>query len=191
MIISLIVACAQDSNGKYVIGKDGEIPWYYPHDLERFKEHTQRNAIIMGRKTHESIGRLLPKRDNIVLTTQEGYIVPGGYVFHELRGALRFAGERHSEAFIIGGQQLYEQTINRADRLYITTFAIPGITGDTFFPKYDTSQFKCIHTERTDSDYFVILERKENAGANDPYGGYSSYGEFVSACGSNLYAGGI
>ncbi len=175
MIISLIAAYAQDEYGKYVIGNAGEIPWHYPHDLDRFKEHTQRNAVIMGRKTYESIGRLLPKRDNIVLTSREDYTVPGGYVFHDLRGALRFASARHCEAFVIGGQSVYEQTIGMADRLYLTTFSIPEIEGDAFFPKYDTSFFKCIHTEKTDVDLFVILERKERKTAssspdtNNPY----------------------
>ncbi len=73
MILSLIAAYAEDADGAKVIGKDNQLPWHFPHDLIRFKEHTQGCAVIMGRKTHESIGRVLPNRTNIVVTGQRDY----------------------------------------------------------------------------------------------------------------------
>jgi dihydrofolate reductase len=116
----------------------------------------------MGRKTHESIGRVLPNRDNVVVTRQADYRVRGAFVFHDLDEAIAFAAERHSEAFIVGGQQLYEQTIRRADRLYLTSFKLDSIEGDTYFPEFPENMFKIIYTERAQvcGDYFRILQRK-------------------------------
>ncbi len=162
MILSIIAAYAKDKDGVRVIGKNNQMPWHFPHDLERFKEHTVDHAVIMGRKTHESIGRLLPRRDNIIVTRQEDYVVPGAFVFNDLDQAIQFAGMRNSEVFIIGGQELYEQTIDRADRLYLTSFKLKDIEGDTFFPSYNSSRYKMIHKEKAgiSGDCFRILERK-------------------------------
>lgn len=162
MILSVIAAYAKDKDGARVIGKNNQMPWHFPHDLERFKEYTVDNAIIMGRKTHEAIGRILPRRENIILTRQPGYKVDNAFVFDDLEEAINFASLRNSEAFIIGGQALYEQTICRADRLYLTSFKIPGVEGDTYFPDYDKSGFKLIHLEKANisGDCFRILERK-------------------------------
>jgi dihydrofolate reductase len=161
MLLSLIVAYAKDSAGARVIGLKNQMPWHFPHDLERFREHTLDCAIIMGRKTFESIGRVLPRRENIILTRQLDYKVPGAYIFHDLEAALDFAGTRNSEAFIIGGQELYEQTLERADRLYLTSFKISGIEGDSFFPNYELNKYKMIHHEKSgiSGDCFRILER--------------------------------
>jgi dihydrofolate reductase len=165
MILSIIVAYAKDKYGKRIIGKNNRIPWHFPHDLERFKENTMGCAVIMGRKTHESIGRVLPGRDNIILTRQKDYVVPGAFVFHGLGKAIAFAAKRHSEVFIIGGQKLYEQTIRKADRLYLTSFKIDGIEGDAYFPEFETNLFKPIHVETTkvSGDCFRILQRKQPA----------------------------
>lgn len=161
MLLSIIAAYAKDKTGARVIGLNNELPWHFPHDLERFKECTLENAIIMGRKTFESIGRVLPRRDNIILTRQEGYKVPGATVFTDLEEALQFASTRNSEAFIIGGQGLYEQTLDRADRLYLTSFKIEDIQGDAFFPPFQLNKYKMIHMERAgvSGDCFRILER--------------------------------
>jgi dihydrofolate reductase len=162
MILSIIAAYAKDKDGALVIGKDNKMPWHFPHDLDRFKEYTTDCAIIMGRKTYESIGRILPRRDNIIVTRQTDYVVPGAFVFNDLDEAIQFARLRHSEAFIIGGQQLYEQTLDRADRLYMTSFEIDGIEGDAYFPGYEHVEHKVIYTERgsTEGECFKILENK-------------------------------
>ncbi len=166
MILSIIVAYAKDKDGARVIGKDNKLPWHFPHDLDRFKEYTTDCAVIMGRKTYESIGRILPRRDNIIVTRQENYVVPGAFVFNDLDDAIQFASLRHSEAFVIGGQQLYEQCIDRVDRLYLTSFQIEGIEGDTYFPDYEHIPHTVIHIERASigGDCFRILERKRFEG---------------------------
>lgn len=165
MILSIIAAYAKDKNGARVLGKNNQMLWHFLHDLERFKEHTTGCPIIMGRKTHESIGRILPGRENIILTQNRKYYVDGAIVFHDLNLAIQYASLRASETFVIGGQQLYEQTIDRADRLYLTSFQIPEIEGDTFFPEFASDKFKIIHTECAgiSGDCFRILERKSIA----------------------------
>jgi len=166
MILSIIAAYAKDEYGARVIGKDNKIPWHFPHDLDRFKEYTTDCAIIMGRKTHESIGRILPRRDNIIVTRQTDYVVPGAFVFNDLDAAIQFASLRYSESFIIGGQQLYEQTLDRADRLYLTSFKIEDIEGDTYFPDYEHIEHKVLYIERDSAggECFRILERKRSDG---------------------------
>jgi dihydrofolate reductase len=157
MILSLIAAYAKDSEGRRVIGKDNHIPWR--SDLHRFREYTAGNAVVMGRKTYESIGRVLPNRENIILTRQEDYKVPGAYVFTDLNVALRFAGVRNHEVFVIGGQELYEQTIGKADRLYLTKFRIDSVEGDAFFPEFLHGNFKSIYHEEGEVETFNIFQR--------------------------------
>ncbi len=162
MILSLIAAYALDDAGRRVIGLDNAIPWNFPLDWVRFKEHTRGCPIIMGRKTFESIGRVLPGRTSIILSGQSDYKVDGAYVFDNLEKAIEHAQSFHYEIFIIGGQSLYEETVGRATRLYLTSFKIEGIEGDTFFPDYDLDSFKLIHKEQfgVSGDLFRIMERK-------------------------------
>jgi len=165
VILSIIVAYAHAKDGRYVIGKDNSIPWHLPHDLIRFRELTTGHAVIMGRKTFESIGKILPGRDNIIITRQKNYKVPGAHVFNELQEALDFTAPNHSEVFIIGGQELYEQTLNKVDRMYITHVAEKDIEGDTFFPKWNRAFFKEIQEEKRDGNTeFEILQRIKRAG---------------------------
>jgi len=148
MILSMIVAYTKDKEGRMVIGKDGTLPWHIPSDMVWFKESTKGHAVVMGRKTYESIGCSLPKRDNIILSSNPDYKVKGATVFNNIDGALQFAGMRNHEVFIIGGQSLYEQCLERVDRLYITN--IPnnqGYVGDTFFPKWSEFDFKVIQRD--------------------------------------------
>lgn len=170
MILSLIAAYALDEDGRRVIGLDNAIPWNFPHDWPRFKEHTRGCPIIMGRKTFESIGRVLPGRTNIILSGQADYKVEGAYVFDNLEKAIERAQSFHYEIFIIGGQSLYEETVGRATRLYLTSFEIEGVEGDTFFPDFDLDSFKLIHKERSgiSGDLFRILERKTFKAASKP-----------------------
>ena len=107
MILSMIVAYTKDEKGRLIIGKDGALPWNIPSDMVWFAECTRGHAIIMGRKTYESIGRPLPGRDNIVMSSDPDYQVPGATVFADLNSAILFAGVRNHEVFIIGGQTLY------------------------------------------------------------------------------------
>lgn len=168
MILSVIVAYALSRKGRRVIGKDGTIPWHDPKDLARFKEHTMGHAVIMGRKTFESIGKPLSGRENIIITRQKNYEVPGAYVFHDLDAALDFVRPRHNEVFIIGGETLYKQTLHRADRMYIGHIHEPEVQGDTFFPKWYRSQFKSIQAEREGGRLvFEVLQRAKPAERED------------------------
>lgn len=148
--ISLIAALSENR----VIGKEGKIPWHLKDDFRRFKERTIGHAIIMGRKTHESIGRPLPGRTNIVITRDVSRTIPGCVIAGSLSEALVKAREVESEEiFVIGGGQIYTEALNVADRLYLTlVHAI--IDGDTFFPEYSQSFGKIIESEDfTESGY--------------------------------------
>ncbi len=141
--ISIIVAVAGE---KRVIGKKGGMPWYIPAELKRFKEITMGHPIIMGRKTHESIGKALPGRTNIVITHDLSYEASGTIVVHSLDEAIRFAQGKlgDEEVFIIGGGQIYQEAINLADKLYLT-YVDREIEGDVTFPDY--SEFKKVVSE--------------------------------------------
>jgi dihydrofolate reductase len=115
-----------------VIGHRGRLPWHIPEDLKRFKALTMGHSIIMGRKTHESIGRLLPGRRSIIVTRQGDYAVPGALVVHSLEEALRGCAEEN-EVFVIGGAQIYAQALDSATRIYLTEVH-DRVAGDTFFP---------------------------------------------------------
>jgi len=138
MKISCIVAAANNN----VIGKDNEIPWYLPADLKYFKKVTTGHHIIMGRNCFESIGRALPNRTNVIITRDMFYTVSDCLISHSVGEALSIAENNgETEAFIIGGGQIYEQTIELWDKLYLTEVNLET-DGDVFFPTIDLSQWK-------------------------------------------------
>jgi len=135
-LISLIAA--HDLNRG--IGRAGKIPWHLPADLRRFKALTQGHAVIMGRKTYESIGRLLPNRTNIIVTRNPDFAVAGARVVPDIEAALTCAKNvERAEIFIIGGGEIYRQTIGLADKLYLTVVQ-DRFSADAFFPAYDDFQ---------------------------------------------------
>lgn len=161
MRVSLIVAVA--ANG--VIGRDNRLPWRLPADLKRFKTLTMGHPIIMGRKTHESLGRPLPGRTNIVVTTQPNYEAPGCQVAHSLEQALAFC-QSDDEVFVIGGASLYQQALERADKIYLTEIH-QEFEGDVRFPQLDrttwqeTSRTKVPASAESPLAYsFVTLEKR-------------------------------
>ncbi|MGB3545428.1 MAG: dihydrofolate reductase [Saprospiraceae bacterium] len=166
--ISAIVA----TDTRRTIGDAGQIPWFLPADLKYFKRITQGHAIIMGRKTFESIGRPLPKRHNIVLTRDPFYVASGVSVVHSPAEALRLAAETETEEiFIIGGEEIYRQTLPHTDRVYLTEVATTVDGGDAFFPALPAGEW--VETSREEQekdaknpfDYtFVVLERVANLG---------------------------
>ena len=158
MIVSMIAAYAKDSLNRKVIGKDNQLPWNLPSDLRRFREYTTNNAIIMGRKTFESIGRVLPKRDNIILSRSSELSIPGAYVFQDLAAAIQFAGSRNHEVFVIGGQELYQLALPHVERLYLTEVK-GNFEGDTFLPSIDFSEFKSMYKEESETERFQIYQR--------------------------------
>ena len=138
MSLSLIVA----HNHDFVIGCDNQLPWHISEDLKRFKRLTLDKTVVMGRLTYESIGRPLPHRKNIILTQQKDYHVPPEVsLIHDLSELDSLPCDH--EIMIIGGGQLYRQTLHLADKLYITLVDHP-VKGDAFFPTYDLSSWQLI-----------------------------------------------
>jgi dihydrofolate reductase len=167
MIISAIVAMAKNN----VIGRENEIPWYLPEDFKWFKKHTLNHTIIMGRKCFESIGRPLPKRTNIIVSRDIFFLVSGCMVVYDLKEAIEVARlEGETELFIIGGGEIYRQSMHLLDKLYIT-HVDATVDGDVFFPKYDENDWnqvfeeKHLKDEKNEFDYtFTILEKKGGRG---------------------------
>ena len=130
MLISIIAAM---SNNR-AIGLDNKLPWHMPADLQHFKAITMGKPILMGRKTHAALGKALPGRQNIVLSSNPNYNAPGCVVVTSLAKALAIASQTNTadEIMIIGGAKLFCQTLSLANRLYITIIAA-DLAGDTFF----------------------------------------------------------
>ena len=146
MAISIIVAMAE--NG--IIGREMDLPWHISADLKRFKALTMGHHIVMGRKTYESIGRLLPGRTSVIITRQSDYQVDGAVVVNSLAAA-RAAAVDDSELFIIGGGQIYELALPLADQLHVTRVHT-SVDGDTNFPEVDWSQWQLVSAERHTAD---------------------------------------
>lgn len=149
-----------------VIGKDNDLVWHMPADLKYFKETTTGHYVIMGRKTYESVNKPLPGRTNVIVTRQPGYHREGCAVVHSVEEAFAL-GEKNeqNEVFILGGSQIYEQTMDLADRIYLTEIKAE-FEGDAYFPKIDASVWKEVKREEHEPDEknpypyaFVVLER--------------------------------
>jgi dihydrofolate reductase len=145
--ISLVVAAAE--NG--VIGRDGRLPWRIPSDLKTFRRLTLGKPIIMGRKTYQSIGKPLDQRDNIVVTRDLAFHVPGIIVTGSLDAALDkaralAAAKGIDEIVVIGGAELYRQALPLADRIYLTrVHAEPQ--GDALFPPLSEGDWREVSRE--------------------------------------------
>jgi dihydrofolate reductase len=123
-----------------VIGLNGGMPWRLRQDLQRFKRLTTGHPIIMGRKTYQSIGKALPNRTNIVLSRDASFDAPGCLVHTSLKSALDQTYQGDEEIFIIGGEAIYRDAMDQADRLYVT-FVDYTAEGDTFFPSNPWEDF--------------------------------------------------
>jgi dihydrofolate reductase len=156
--VVLVAALARDRT----IGVDGGLPWHYPDDLKRFKQDTLGTALIMGRKTLESIGRPLPKRPNIVLTRDPQRLTerfPGILAVRDLDAGLQAAVDSGlGTASVIGGGQVYEAALPRADALLLTFVPHDG-GGDTFFPAWDKALFHAVEREPIGALERVLFER--------------------------------
>ena len=144
--ISLIVAAATNN----VIGRDGGLPWHLTEDLKRFKRLTTGKPIIMGRLTHESIGKPLPDRRNIVISSREGLEIEGCEVVATPDAALALAAGA-AEVMIIGGGKVYEQVLPMADRIYLTRVDDTP-EGDTFFPEIINDEWQVVEQEDFPAD---------------------------------------
>ncbi|EDP72350.1 dihydrofolate reductase [Flavobacteriales bacterium ALC-1] len=146
--LTIIVAAGE----KNAIGKDNDLIWHLSDDLKRFKKLTNGHHIIMGRKTFESFPKPLPNRIHIVITRQSDYNVPDGViVVNSLEDALD-AARKDNQPFIIGGGEIYKQSINRVDKLEITRVHSTFEDADTFFPKIDTSIWREVSRTTHDAD---------------------------------------
>ncbi len=148
-----------------LIGCNNRLPWRLPADLRHFKSVTMGKPIVMGRKTRESLGRSLPGRANIVVTQNRHYAAQGGIVVHSLEQALNAAGDVE-EVMIIGGANLYEQMLPRADKLYLTQVD-QNFAGDVWFPELKPDDWlqESIEPHQPDEKnpytyYFETLKRK-------------------------------
>ena len=130
-MISLIAAIGKNNE----LGKNNKLLWHLPADMKHFRDTTALHAVIIGRKTFESIGKALPNRRNIVITRDVKYKKNGVEVVHSLAGALDKFPDQNEEIFIIGGGELYKQTIEIADKLYITHIQAENKDADAFFPE--------------------------------------------------------
>jgi dihydrofolate reductase len=158
-MIALIVAM---DRGR-LIGRDGDLPWRLPNDLKHFKQLTVGKTVLMGRRTWESLGRPLPQRDNWVLTRDRNFHAEGARVFPALEDALAAHGA--GELMVIGGAELYRQTLPLAQRLYLTEVDAE-LDGDTHFPAFDREQWREVESQAHPADErhawpyrFVTLER--------------------------------
>jgi len=146
--LELIAAVA--ANG--VIGRAGQLPWHLPDDLKRFKQLTYGHAIVMGRRTYESIGRPLPGRQNVVVSRgwkQRPH--PDLVLAASLDEAIFEAAASPPPAFIIGGAALYAAALPRVDVMHLTELD-DAVDGDTFFPPFDRSQWRVVDAIRHDAD---------------------------------------
>ena len=157
--ISMIVARSRN----HVIGRDNQMPWKISADLQFFKRVTMGHPVIMGRKTWESIGRPLPGRRNIVISRNADYAPAGAELASSLDEALTRLSE-FPRVFVIGGEQLFKQAFDRADRLYVTEIDIEVEGGDTFFEIPNVADWKEVErvlgSENDIHFAFVTLKRK-------------------------------
>jgi dihydrofolate reductase len=151
MKISLVVAKSKNN----VIGKNNQLPWHLPADLKHFKNVTMGKPIIMGRKTFDSIGKPLPGRRNIIVSRDKSLSIAGCEVFHSIDDALNVV-KNEAEVMIIGGENLFSQTINRANCIYLTVIDA-DFDGDTFFVQLN-------------HDWKLISEEKHTSDAHNAYG---------------------
>jgi dihydrofolate reductase len=139
--VTVIAAVAQNR----VIGRDNTLPWHLPEDLKRFRALTMGHPIVMGRKTFESLGRLLPGRTSVIVSRNPDYRVPGAIVVASLQEAFNACGGE-PEVFVIGGAELYRESLALADRLCLTEIEA-AYDGDALFPEVDPARWREVARE--------------------------------------------
>ncbi len=138
MIRSMIAAMGKNR----VIGQNNQMMWHLPLEYKYFKETTMGHCLIMGRKNYEAQGRLLPGRTNIIVTRKKDFEVDGAIIVHSIEEGLEVArGHQETEVFIIGGGEIYRQSLDLVDRIYLTEVDFDQ-EGDVYFPNFDESLFE-------------------------------------------------
>ncbi len=148
MNISLIVAAASNN----AIGMEGKMPWHLPNDMKHFKNITWGMPVLMGRKTFESLGKVLPGRKNIVITRQPGWKAPGTVIVGSIEDGLFVARETDArEVMVIGGGEIYRALFDRAKRIYLTRVEAEP-EADTFFPVIDPKRWYLVSQKNHEAD---------------------------------------
>lgn len=162
-MLSLICAMGR----KNEIGLKNKMLWHLPKDLQYFKNTTGNFPVVMGRKTHDSIGKALPNRTNMVVSRNTDWLVEGVLVVNTLKEALKHTRKISDEVFVIGGQTIYEQCLPLADKLYLTRVDAE-LTADRFFPEWNEKDWELTREECHEKDEkhaydycFQIWERKK------------------------------
>lgn len=161
----ITIIAAMDGNRG--LGFDNKLPWHLPDDLKRFKVLTKGHPIIMGRKTYESIGRILPERKNIIITRNAEYQASGCVVVGSIEEAIAEAHKDDNQIFIIGGSEIYKLGLPFADMLCLT-FVDADIPADVFFPEFDSAKWNVTQEEFHSADEkhpypfaFRVYEKKK------------------------------
>jgi len=159
--VSIVAAVARNQ----AIGRKNQMPWRLPEDLKRFRRLTLGHAVVMGRRTFDSIGKPLPGRDNIVVTRSREWRHPGCRAANSIEAALALA-QASQEVFVIGGAEIYLLALPRAVRLYLTEIE-RDFDGDAFFPEFDRSRWREVSRESRALDgpegfvyHFVVYESR-------------------------------
>ena len=142
--MSIKIIAALSTNG--VIGDKGKIPWFIRGELKRFKDITMGHNVVMGRKTFESIGKVLEGRRNIIISNNKSFQADGAIVENSLDSAISQC-DKGKDIFIIGGSKIYEMALKYCDYLYLTVIH-KSFSGDTFFPEYDARKWTLISETR-------------------------------------------
>ena len=161
MTVTIVVAISEN----HVIGKDNKLLWYLPNDLKHFKDITTGHTVIMGRKTYESVGKPLPKRRNIIITRQD-ITIEGCEVVSSIEAAVALCKDEE-EVFIVGGAEIYKQSMHLTNRIYLT-IVHKEFDGDSFFPEIAKSEWHEVHHEDYQPDEknslpysFITFERNK------------------------------
>ena len=141
----MILSCVLAFGSNRGLGFGNRLPWNLPDDLKRFKQITRGHSIIMGRKTYESMGRLLPERKNIIITRDTSYQIPGATIKHSIEEAIEEC-KNEEEAFVVGGGEIVKLALPHLDRMYLT-HGKANVPADSFFPEFDLSKWKVVSEE--------------------------------------------
>ena len=161
----ILIAAIDRTNA---IAKEGEIPWKIKDDLAIFKEKTMGHTLLVGRKTYESMGRALPGRETMILTSQEDYEADDALVFHSLSKCISYAiSKGETDLYVIGGAEIYKQTMDIATHLYLS-LVDTIVQGDTFFPDYHERKWERTYMEAHEANernefafFYLEYERKK------------------------------
>jgi dihydrofolate reductase len=143
----ILIAAAAENNA---LGKDNELLWHLPDDFKRFKQTTSGHYIIMGRKTFESFPKPLPNRTHVIITRQKNYLAEGCIVVHSLEDAISIS-PKNEDVFIIGGAEIYSQSIETADKIELTRVHCE-FEADAFFPEFNASRWNLVFSEKHTKD---------------------------------------